>query len=674
MTATIDKVKPQHSNYWMNPNDLLESVEIGSVEHLNKLRVVQSAISNFVQIVTGKNIPVVFSSGKMSYTDGKSVIISADLDPSKIDEQVGIALHEASHCLLSNKSFQFLPVFEKDFLSFVNNTTIIADAAIIGMSADQVKSHIKYAMNVMEDRRIDLFMYETAIGYRPYYEALYDKYWHSSTTDNILRDPKYRDTTVENYMVFLINITNQYWDVNALPGLDQIRKIFNLTRDGLNARGDADINWRRYSGINGVNVNSLPLLVQHAIEMIHIIIKNSTTYTNPNSDEGEGDGQPMSSSMNGMPNMDFATPGTGGETRYISVSRKEFKDALQKQLEFLDHTSTDVDKKQLREDILSELDNLDSANAEFKTVSGDFIAKNVKCPIIVFRDVTKQTVLNPKFPMKYKGYNKHNAQNPLAREAITEGIRMGQILAHRIQVIQDDSSLQYTRQTSGRLDKRLIAGLGYDNEAVFHHIVTEAKKPIDIWLDIDMSGSMSGDKFKNSMKLAVAVAYAADKNRKMNCVIAIRDGGYDRANLAIIYDSKRHKFQRIRDVVPYIDASGGTPEALCFEAVRDEILKVSSGGRKYFINLSDGQPGHSFTWKGKLYSYGGENAFKHTREMMKEFRASGITVLSYFIGDAAYGENKAFKSMYQQDARFIDPKNITQIANTLNRIMLGQAT
>jgi hypothetical protein len=680
----LAKARAQHSIYWLGDEaeELLTQCEPGSPEHLRRLRVIQRAIGNFVQIVTGHNIPVTFSSGKMSYTDGKQVVISADLDPSKIDVQVGLALHEASHCLLSNESLAFLPKMEKNFRDLVKNSTIVADGAKIGMTEDQVRQLIQMMMNYLEDRRIDLWMYENASGYRPYYQALYDAHWHNPKIDNALRDPKFRDPSVRNYELFVINMTNKHFDVTALPGLDEIRDIVNFTRKGLFARGDEDTNWRRWTGMGSVNHTHLPLLFADALKMAEIVVRNSKSVKSENQQSQNGqNGQPNDMKGQsgkqvdtGMPNMDFSPTNESGagETEYRPVSGKELDEALEQLRRFLDHKGLEEQKEALPQKIQQDLKSLEDAKADFKTVEGDFLGRNVKCPIIIYREVTKQTVQKDSFPMRFGayGYGRNGGRNPDAERAVADGIRMGQILASRISVVQDDKPLKFTRQETGRIDKRLIAGLGYGNESVFHHIVTEQRQPVDVWLDIDLSGSMAGDKFRNAMTLAVAIAYAAEKNRKMNCTIAVRDGGSSHAHLAIIYDSKRHKFQRVRDVVPYLSAAGGTPEALCFEAVKEEILKTSKGAKKYFINLSDGEPGHGFKWKGRHYSYGGESAYTHTRRMMQEFRASGITVMSYYIGHTKQ-EHAGFRKMYGQDAHFIDPASVTGIARTLNKIMVG---
>ena len=66
-------------------------------------------ISNFVNIVTEDNIPVVFNSNDQSYTDGKKVVIGANIDDKKFDVAVGLALHEGSHIKMSD--FNLLKTF-----------------------------------------------------------------------------------------------------------------------------------------------------------------------------------------------------------------------------------------------------------------------------------------------------------------------------------------------------------------------------------------------------------------------------------------------------------------------------------------------------------------------------------------------------------------------------------
>ena len=75
-----------------------------------KLAGYRRAIGNFVRIVTGQPIPVRFTTQGDSYTDGKSVTISASLKDKDFDPAVGLALHEGSHIKLTD--FETLKTLE----------------------------------------------------------------------------------------------------------------------------------------------------------------------------------------------------------------------------------------------------------------------------------------------------------------------------------------------------------------------------------------------------------------------------------------------------------------------------------------------------------------------------------------------------------------------------------
>ena len=97
--------KIQNSSFWFddsNDIDILTGEKIQLGKDYIKLAATKRAIANFVQIVTGKNIPVKFNKKGDSYTDGKTVTISANLKTKDFDPAVGIALHEGSHILITD--------------------------------------------------------------------------------------------------------------------------------------------------------------------------------------------------------------------------------------------------------------------------------------------------------------------------------------------------------------------------------------------------------------------------------------------------------------------------------------------------------------------------------------------------------------------------------------------
>lgn len=685
LNSIANKIRQTHSAYWMgsSADELAEKVEEGSIEYLDRLRRIQRATANFVNIVTGRDIPVVYSSGQQSYTTGKQVVLSADTDPLKLDSLVGTALHEGAHCLLSNRSLAFLPLMHNEFEKLVRGRPILASSfklglnvtksaigANLGQKGETVMDHVQMVMNVLEDRRIDLWMYKNAPGYRPYYDSLYNTYWHSDTVDKMMQDPRAWDRSVEAYFMFIINITNKHYNEQAMPGLAEIKKIANLTDAGVSARGDEDEGWHTWVGAvkantPTVNFDRVPKLFADAVKIVEIVYENATKLEadfKPNS-KGPGDMQPGD-----LPNMDNASGTRPATQAEIDALRK----ALDRQKKFLDG---DIEKKEIDARDATQLDNMQQSNAMITSVEGDFLPRGVKAKVIIYRNITKEIAKSAAFPFsvnassRYYGSSTSRGTNSMMEKALSDGIKMGNVLAHRIRVMQDERPLTFNRQEHGRLDKRRVSALGLGSDDVFQFTITEKKKPANLWMDIDFSGSMAGVKVQQAMTVAVAIAKAAELTRTLNCTIAIRDGD-DAVRIAILYDSRKHSFNQLRAIVPYLTAAGGTPESLAFEAVKEEMLKMYGGERKYFINLSDGEPAHAFTFRGQSYNYGYAASYSHTRRLMKEFRAAGIHILSYYIGNGS--THDGFRQMYGHDAVFIDPSQISGIVRTLNKLLMKE--
>ena len=147
-----------NSSYWLKDwedddivIDTMNEVEKKSHD-LYKLSSSKRAISNFVNIVTNDQIPVQFSQRGDSYTNGKSVVIGSDIiEPKDFDIAVGLALHEGSHIKLSdfdllNDIYNLIPSYVKDgaIKKGITNPTEV----------------IKNIWNVVEDRRIDKFVFD----------------------------------------------------------------------------------------------------------------------------------------------------------------------------------------------------------------------------------------------------------------------------------------------------------------------------------------------------------------------------------------------------------------------------------------------------------------------------------------------------------------------------------
>ena len=164
-SGPVKKDTKQNSSFWWNDNNDVDvddflglDVDVKKGKDLVALAGYKRAISNFVNIVTGENIPVVFNSKDESYTDGKKVVIGSNIDDKKFDVAVGLALHEGSHIKLSD--FTLLKNLE---IEIPAETFALAEK--VGVSSFQVISTIKNLLNYVEDRRIDSFIFRTSPGY-----------------------------------------------------------------------------------------------------------------------------------------------------------------------------------------------------------------------------------------------------------------------------------------------------------------------------------------------------------------------------------------------------------------------------------------------------------------------------------------------------------------------------
>jgi len=172
---------------------------------------VQRGITNFVKILTEKNIPVHYATSGDSMTDGETVYISSNIKEDTIDYTVGLALHEASHVLLT------------DF-GYLNQEKGLLLEKRFNIPREDV-SNVFTLINFVEDKRIDNFIHSTAPGYQFYYEELYRKAFYNSVVDKGLKENTHSTPTWDAYFFRIINIFNQNSNLDALPGLKEVREL-----------------------------------------------------------------------------------------------------------------------------------------------------------------------------------------------------------------------------------------------------------------------------------------------------------------------------------------------------------------------------------------------------------------------------------------------------------------
>ena len=680
----------QNSTFWdSNSNDVDVDEFLGLDTNVKKgkdlvaLAGYKRAISNFVNIVTEDNIPVVFNSNDSSYTDGKKVVIGANLDDKKFDVAVGLALHEGSHIKLSD--FTLLRNLEN---SIPQEIYVLGEK--MGVDRYTILSTVKSILNYVEDRRIDSFIFKTSPGYKSYYHSMYEKYFYSKNVDKGLLSSEYRTEEIDSYMFRIINLHNSNRQLTALKGLKEIYETIDLGRIQRGLMVDTN------EAFNvACDVMSVILLNIDPIKVKDDSQDGDSDDENGDSQEGNGSGGSNTLTDEELQDMidsdsigSSTTPDEnlgnddGSDSVELSPRQKQMLDKhFEKQEKFLDG---DVQKTKLNKKESTDIKSIEDSGATYENVGSDIpkydwdgssVGKGTKC--LVVRKLTQAVIDSNQFGCA-SSYNQRSYGDYEKYNFVEEGLRLGSMLGRKLQVRGEESQLKFSRQDSGKIDKRLIAELGFGNSNVFSHTLTERFNKAYLHISVDASGSMSGTKWNKAMTSAVAMIKACDMAGNIDVVVTTRTtnygtgGGQGTPMIVVCYDSRVDKLIKVKNLFTALGVSGTTPEGLCFEAIEKDLIPGNSNQDSYFINFSDGQPWYS----NSEIEYSGDRAEKHTKKMCDGMRAKGISVLSYFISNYDLSDDsydvKAFKRMYGKDAEFVNATNMMAVAKSMNKKFLDK--
>jgi len=614
------------------------------------------AIGNFVRIVSGQNIPVKFPSRGDSYTDGKSVTIGANINEKNFDYVVGLALHEGSHIAYS------------DFNAFAEVRNL---SKVRNFQLDHAKMEFfRGIINYIEDRRIDSIVFRSSPGYKGYYHSLYNKYFNGKKVAKGLGSEMYREFDMDSYMFRIVNFTNEATEFDALPRLLDIYKLINMS------------NIKRLK-----STDDAIELAKSVCEIVWGVVdskKGNGEGDNENSEEGEnkeseggsdanGDGTEVDSGEGQMtPNggqpgdsSDDDSKASDGE-KLSENQQKQIKNMFEKQKQFLDGKTQ---KTQLTKKDTQIVDALSNSNTELVEVGDNRIGK---VGTVVIPALTKELIESRAFPYFFRSLDigSYEYTSPYGRgktmiDAINEGFRLGSILGKKLKVRGEEKDLIFTRQNTGKINKRLISELGFGNDNVFSQIQKEKFNKANLHMSIDGSGSMSGIKFEKAIKSAVAMAKAADMAGNIHVTVDIRYTHEEKPVVLVIYNSRKDNLTHIKTYWKTLRVAGVTPESLCYEAIMKKFLGGVQGEDNYFINYSDGAPyfgNNDGVW------YAADRAIDHTRKMVKTMKNNGMKIMSYFISDGYMSDSdrNTFGKMYGKDASFIDCTNMMNVAKTMN--------
>lgn len=677
----------------------------------------QRAIANFVHILTQrKNVNVRFNTlGKNYATSKNTIVLSPDLDAGKFDVAVGLALHEASHILYTNfKTYE-------TWLTETCNVVYDRWGDLNEKYGIQIRYLVKSVFNIIEDRYIDARTYKEAPGYRGYYSALYIEYFGSELINRGFYSPDYSEPTVNNYLFHIVNMTNPSRNVQALPGLDKIITLIDLpnilrlgkTKDRCEiaqlvidiiineiiryvdslpkTQGSGDR--QSQSGPNqpnSTNDGELQKALQDILNRMddqtmesmmggssdgesddHSDMDDSTNNNESGSgNEEEGD-EEDGAGGNGADNDekeegDEESNGDGNEEdkseqKPLKESEsKKLNDIIDKQLKLTnDETSKGT---ALSENDSKMISDIADAGVDIVTVKSSSINIGTN-KVYVVNNVT------PRMVGTNLGLRIGIARNSEYEDVVERGINKGRLLAKKLKLRAEENVLTSTRLKAGRIDKRLLAEVGFDNYDIFYRTTTESYNNSYIHLSIDASGSMDYGKWTNALEVATIIATASTLIPNVRVVVTARStmggGGLNtKSYIATMFDSKIHGVAHIRSIFPHLRTTCGTPEGLCFAAVLDNIIKNSINTDAYFINICDGEPTYS-------------NGVEHTREQRLLLEKHGIRILSYYVESSYYYSSggvtpsRNFIKMYGEKNSFgIASADIGIIAKTMNQKLL----
>ena len=570
------------------------------------------AIGNFVNIVTGENIPVSFNNNDESFTDGKRVVIGSNLNEKNFDVAVGLALHEGSHIKLSD--FNLLKQLEME---------IPAELYVMGENKNVSKMNVidlvKGILNYVEDRRIDTDTFKSSPGYKGYYHSMYNKYFYSKNVDKGLLSSEYRIENIESYMFRIINLHNKNRQLGSLKGLKEIYSLIGLWNISRleNTRMVLDV------------ALSVARVIFNSIDKIELSDEGSEntdgTEEGGSGDEngdGNSDGGGSGGDDNTMSDEEFdslldsvengedgdggngggksveAPAGTGGNgsmnddgSEPIQLSERQtelLKKAFEKQKDFV---NGDIQKTKMTKKDNNSVKAIEDSGATYESVGNGLrinrwdsnsVGKGTKC--LVVKNLTQSLIDSNTFGCASSHNQERYTNTRWSRSYnfVEEGLRLGTMLGRKLQVRGEESSLKYSRQNSGKIDKRLISELGFGNSDVFSQTFVERFNQAYLHISVDASGSMSGDKWNKAMTSAVAMIKACNMAGNIDVVVSIRathqtdnrsySNGQSVPLIMVVFDSRTDKLTKVKTLFPSLDVDGTTPEGLCFEAIEKDLI------------------------------------------------------------------------------------------------------
>ena len=700
------------SDFWLNKEAIYQYIPKGGCEEFSmdliQLASYRRIVSNFVFILTHLDIPVQFCSQEKStlnFTDGRIIHLSASIrKKSDFDWSVGIALHEASHIMLTDfnlveRTFSVIPI--------PIPAPLKKQAKEKNLSEKNIARVCKWVWNYIEDRYIDSYIFKEAPGYRGYYKAMYEKFFNNPIISKGLKSSGFRKRNLVSYEYRVINLTNPDTDLDALPGLRQIAELIDIENIFRLSKTSERLDLAyRVAEIVIKNIKKQKTSddqnpAKSTIKKVHEKLSSKECLA----PDGIGGPQNEENNSNQDEEDGESDPDDAGEMEDLS------SEDLKKLIGFFNELRNILDHKyqNVKEGVTNRQQSILSVIEESGITlvgtgygfSGDYKQASVEC--IIVKKLTKQLIDSGQnvFPLAAKDFcapGKTRYAPEAYDQSVAKGFTLGKLLGKKLKIRGEENTIKFIRKSAGKIERRLLADIGAGMENIFNRVKIERYNKARLHISVDSSGSMFSDsKWCPTMTCVVAICVAASMIENLSVSVSFRSTinleGYDVPYIVLAYDSKTDPISKVRQLFPYLRANGATPEGLAFEAIAEEFIigRKTTEQDHYFLNLSDGEPCYIIAAEKNKYgvgfNYAGEIGALHTKAQIDKIRSKGVKILSYFI-DGDYNRsiwssviqssgkqlslNQLFKIMYGNDAKMIDVENITDVARTINKLFLSK--
>jgi len=588
------------SAYWLShtPTEKFNLIELAHT---------QRAVSNFVKILTKKEIPVEFFENNQgdSMTDGKKISISSTINMHNIDSVVGLALHEGAHCK------------HTDFYVLKKITNRLLHDNLMGG-----RRWIELLLNFIEDRRIDNLVYHNAPGYQDYYRAMYERYYYSKTVDQGLTGKEYRGENWEHYMFRIINMFNKNADPTALKMLPQVYKVVDLENIG--------------------RLTSTKHSLELAITIYNLINKYFAT----------------------QPSTPHQIQENRKGAKHNKTSKEEIKKAFSKQENFLKGQTS---KSSLSKKEIKQVEAIGKSNIKIKDVK----ILDTSCPVHVIKGITPALIESNLYgifnltDLKFRkqvedGINigkKLLRKLQVRNEQITlasKRLKTGKIDPRRIYAANFEDDLFY------KIDRA-------NYKPISLHVSIDGSGSMEgtkWWQTLTNTIALGYVALKmDNINLTISIRTSGKDPSLVSQTAQI-------PLLILAFDSKKHTLRDLKRLA-YYKCNGLTPEGMCLNALNEFIPNSSYYLDSYLINMSDGYPTFEkagFSYRGEEAILDTSKAVNNIKKKGVKILSYFIQSSTTEIKEREL--NKNFQIMYGKGASFINPKNLNEVTKTLNNLFL----